>query len=231
MIRRITVILALIATTIGLTAAPSAAGGNKYFSKTSGETADAYWTQIDGTPVGTSQFGNVHIGSLYAYKMSANYVDVFAYIEDFDCEEGEVPYGGGGHGVVAAEEEPPPDDSGCAYVGSRFGYGQNMELTIDSKLTSARLTGSLVVEAGGGHGGGPVVGNPGVDITFTGIGDLGKGRYTYRFTDGGTTYSESQRSTFRQATVDGFIGAMTFAPDLSGGNMTKFSSTYKERSK
>lgn len=230
MIRRITVIVALIATTIGLTAAPSAAG-SKYLSKTTGETADAYWTQIDGTPVGTSQFGNVHIGFLYAYKMSENYVDVYAYIEDFDCEEGQDPYGGG-HGFVAAEEEPPPDDSGCAYLGTRFGYGQNMELTIDSKLTSARLTGRLVVEAGGGHGGGgPVVGNPAVDITFTGIGDLAKERYTYRFTEDGTAYSDSTRSTIRRATVDGFIGAMTFAPDLSGGNMTKFSSTSKQRTK
>lgn len=228
MIRRITILVALIAATIGLTAAPSAAGGNKYFSKTSGETVDVYWTQIDGTEPGSGQFGNVHIGSLWAYKMTANYVDVFAFIDDFDCEEGKLPYGGG-HGVVT-DEEPPPDDS-CIYVGSRFGYGQNMELTIDSKLTAARLTGSLVVEAGGGHGGGPVVGNPPVDITFTGIGDLGKGRYTYRFTDGGTTYSESQRSTYRQATVDGYIGAMTFDPDLSGGFMTKFASTYKERSK
>ena len=161
--------------------------------------------------------------------MTGNYVDVFAYIDDFDCEEGQDPYGGG-HGAVA-EEEPPAAETGCVYIGSRFGYGQDMELTIASKLTSARLTGSLVVESGGGHGGGTVVGNPEVDITFTGIGDLGKGRYTYRYTEGGVTYSSSERSTFRQATVEGYIGGMTFAPDLSGGNITQFSSTSKERSK
>lgn len=228
MIRRITILVALVATTIGFTAAPSAAGGNKYFSKTTGETVNVYWTQIDGTEPGSSQFGNVHIGSLSAYKMRANYVDAFAFIDDYDCEKGQVP-GGGGHGVVA-EEEPPPDDSGCVYLGFRIGYGQNMELTIDSKLTSARLTGSLVVEAGG-HGGGPVVGNPPVDIIFTGIGDLNKDRFTYRYTYDGVTTSESHRSTFRQATVDGNIGPMTFAPDLSGGFITNFSSTYKERSK
>lgn len=229
MIRRISVLVALIATTIAFTAAPSAAGGNKYFSKTTGETADAYWTQIDGTPVGSSPFGNVHVGSLFAYAMTAGYVDVFAYIEDFDCEEGQQPYGGG-HGVVVADEEPPVDETACLYLGSRIGYGEDMELTIGSKLTSARLTGRLVVEAGG-HGGGPVLGRPPVDITFTGVGTVNKGRYTYRFTDGGTTYTESQRSTYRQATVDGFIGPMTFDPDLSGGSLTQFSSTSKQRSK
>ena len=228
MIRRISLLSALVATVIGLTAAPSAAGGNKYFSKTTGLTADAYWTQIDGTPVGTGQFGNVHIGYLYVYAMTDNYVDVFAFIDDFDCEEGEDPYGGG-HGFV--EEEEPPVEGGCDYIGSRFGYGQDMSLTVGSKLSEAHLTGTLVVESGGGHGGGTVVGNPPVDITFTGIGDLGKGRYTYRYTEGGVTYSSSERSTFRQATVDGYIGAMTFAPDLSGGNITQFSSTSKERSK
>ncbi len=69
--------------------------------------------------------------------------DVFAYIDDFDCPEGQLP--GGGHG-----EEP---DAGCVYLGSRYGYGQNMVLTVDSKLTTANLTGALVVESGDGHGG------------------------------------------------------------------------------
>jgi hypothetical protein len=150
--------------------------------------------------------------------------DVFAYIDDFDCPEGQLP--GDGHGF----EEEPVD--GCVYLGSRYGYGKDMVLTIDSKLTSATLTGSLVVESSDGHGGGgTVVGNPAVNMTWTGVGDLAKSRSTYRYTEDGVAYSFSDRSSSRTAVVDGNIGAMTFDPDRSGGYLTKFSSTSKERIK
>jgi hypothetical protein len=222
--RKIAVFVALVAGMVGSLAAPSLAA-SRFFSKTTGTTADAYWTQVDGTPVGTGPFGNVHIGFLYAYEMSDDYVDVFAYIDDFDCPPGQLP-GDGGHGIV---DEP----GGCAYIGSRFGSGQDMVLTIDDRrLDSAHLVGSLVLESGGGHGeGGQVVGNPPVDITWTGAGNLAKGRSTYRYTEGGTTYSFSERSTYRQASLDGYIGAMSFDPDLSGGSISHFSNTSKERTK
>ncbi len=215
--------LTIITTMLVLTAGPSAAS-SKFFSKTTGTAVDAYWTQLDGTEVGTTPFGNVHIGYIYAYEMVSGSPDVFAYIDDFDCPEGQLP--GDGHGF----EEEPVD--GCVYVGSRYGYGRNMVLTIDSKLTSATLTGSLVLESGGGHGGdGTVVGNPPVDMTWTGVGDLAKSRSTYRYTENGVTYSFTDRSSSRTAAVDGYIGAMSFDPDLSGGYLTKFSSTSKERIK
>ncbi len=239
MVRRIAVFVALIVSIIGFTTVPSSAG-SKFFSKSTGTAVDAYWTQIDGTPVGSSEFGNVHIGFLYAYEQSDDYVDVFAFIDDFDCEEGQTPYGGGPHGFVeeaaaddaVEEEEPFEEEFGCIYMGSRFGYGQDMVLTIDKKLSSATLTGTLVVESGGFHGeGGSVVGEPPVEMTWTGVGDLAKQRQTYRYSEDGVTYSFSERSTYRQASVDGFIGGMTFDPDLSGGSMSNFSNTSKERIK
>lgn len=222
MIRRIPVFIALVAALIVSSAAPSAAAANQYMSKTTGASVDAYWTQYDNTPVGSGPFGNVHIGNLYAYEMQGGYIDAFMYIEDFDCEEGQEPWGGhGGEG-----------EEGCLYKGSRFGYSSDMALTITGKQESARLTGSMILESGGGHGeGGVVVGNPPVDITFTGVGSLAKERYTYRYSENGTSYSSSQRSTYRTATLDGFIGGMSFDPDFSGGSISKFSSMDKQRSK
>lgn len=220
-ISRALVSLIIVSALLGFVAGPSVAG-SKFLSKTTGTTASAYWTQIDGTDVGSSPFGNVHIGYIYAFEMVSGSPDVFAYIDDFDCPEGQLP--GGGHG-----EEP---EGGCVYLGSRFGYGQDMVLAVDSKLTTATLTGALVVESGGGHGGpGTVVGNPPVNMTWTGAGDLARSRSTYRYTEGGVSYSFSERSTSRTATVSGTIGAMTFDPDLSGGYLSKFSNTSRERIK
>ncbi len=222
MFRKFSLVLVVALAVLGAVATPSSAS-SRFFSKVTGLSVDAYWTQIDGTPVGSGPFGNVHVGYIYAYEMSDNYVDVFAYIDDFDCEEGQSP--NFGHGEEG--------EDACVYMGSRYGYGENMELTLGGKkLESAHLSGSLVLSSGGGHGDeGAVVGNPAVDMTWTGVGEVAKGRYTYRYSEGGTSYSFSERSSYRPASVDGFIGAMTFDPDLSGGYLSQFSNTSKERTK
>jgi hypothetical protein len=219
MFRRVTTYLTAFAVLFLITAAPASAASS-YISRTTGTAADAYWTQIDGTPVGTGAFGNVHIGYLSAYETSKGKGDVFVYIDDFDCEEGETPYGG--HGV---EEEGV-----CDYIGSRWGEGYDLAFTIDKKLNSASLVGSVTMTQGGGHGdGGAVVGSPAVDMTWSGYGNTIKDSYSYRYNDGDSTYMDRYKATYRQATLGGSIGPMTFAPDLSGGTMSTFSSFSKGR--
>lgn len=218
MIRRFTTGLAALAVLLlGLTAPVSAA--SSYISRTTGNAADAYWTQIDGTPVGTGPFGNVHVGYLNAYETGKGVGDVFVYIDDFDCEDGQTPYGG--HGL---------DGSGCTYIGSRFGEGYGLEFQIDKKLTSASLVGSVTMIQGGGHGeGGEVVGSPAIDMTWTGFGSVAKDWSFYRYSQDGNSYMDRYRANHRSADLGGSIGPMTFAPGLSGGSLSTFSAFSKGR--
>lgn len=214
-------LLLLILTTLALLAAtaPSASAGTSYMSKTTGQNANSFWTQVDNTALG-SQFGNVHVGSLYAYETSKNLGDAFVYIDDFDCEAGQLP--SWGHDGV---------EGGCAYVGSRQGHGFGLTLIVDKRLSSASLQGTLTMVQGGGHDGpGNIVGNPGVNMTWTGYGSTIKGSQTYRYNDGTSSFSERYRSTERQATMGGNLGPMTFAPGLSGGSISNFSSMSRGRS-
>jgi hypothetical protein len=45
----------------------------------------------------------------------------------------------------------------------------------------------------------------------------------------GTTYTDRYRSNYRSAELGGRIGPMTFAPGLSGGTLSSFSSFSKGR--
>lgn len=198
--------------------------GSMYLSKTTGTNASAYWTQVDGTEPGTTTFGNVHVGFLDAYETGSGRGDVFVFIDDFDCAAGELP-GGGGHG-----DEPPSD--GCVYLGSRIGEGYGLDFSVDRKLNRASLVGRITMTSGGGHGEpGNVVGQPPVDMTWTGTGTVASGSTTYRYRDGNTTYSGTYRSKSRQATLGGILGPMSFDPALSGGSMSTFSDFSKTRTK
>lgn len=205
--------LAVLAISL-LAASVPADAASRYLSKTTGTAADAYWTQVDGTPVGSSPFGNVHVGSLWVYETTKGRGDAFIFITDFDCQPGQLP----GHGI-AHEGEPPPD--GCVHVGYRSGEGYGLEFTLDRKLATAALRGRATIY-GGGHGGG-VVGSPSIDMTWSATSSAVSSSSTYRYTDGGTTYTERYRSTMRTASLGGKIGPMTFDPALSGGSLSKFS--------
>ncbi len=218
MARRLLVLVITIAAT--LAAFPSAGSArSSYISRTTGLAADAYWTQLDGTPVGSSQFGNVHIGWLYAYETSKGVGDAFVYISDFDCEPGQQPYGG--HG----------EENGCAYIGDRFGEGFGLEFSVDKKLQAASLRGTLTMMQGGHGGPGGVVGNPRVDMTWTGTANLVTSSSTYRYNDGTSSYTDRYRSTWRQSSLGGILGPMSFDPNLSGGSISSFSSFSKGRTR
>lgn len=211
----------LVATIAGLLAAfPSAsAAGSSYISRTTGLAADAYWTQVDGTPTGSSPFGNVHVGWLYAYETAKGVGDAFVYISDFDCEPGQLP--NGGHG----------EENGCTYLGDRFGEGFGLAFSVDKKLQSASLQGRLEMRQGGHGEPGGVVGNPSVDMTWTGGGNLVRSTSTYRYNDGTSSYTDRYRSSSRQASLGGILGPMSFDPDLSGGSISSFSAFSKGRTR
>lgn len=218
--RRITTLIIMVTTTLVMTVSPAVAGSMSLY-KQSATAAQTEWTQVDGTEPGTSALGNVHVGYLYVFETAKGKGDVFAFIDDFDCEAGKLP--GGGHGF---EEEP----SGCEYVGSRVAEGYGLDFQVDKKLTTARLTGQLTVY-GGGHGDGGVIGRPAADITWSGEGALIKQSSNWSYNDGTTTYTDRYRSTDRIAVMSGTLGPMGFDPELSSGQISKFSAMSKSRTK
>jgi len=215
--RRLAVLASAILTIVATVAAPVGAA-EMYLSKTSGNNATASWAQYDGMTVG-SAFGNVHIGWLEAYSTSKGVGDVFMYIDDFDCEPGQTPYGG--HGDT--------EDGACLYVGTRWGSGYGLTFTIDKKFNSAHVTGSIELY-GGGHGSEGVVGTPQLNVIWTGYGSTASNTYSYRWVQDGTTYTQRYRGTSRSASVDGTIGPMGFAPDTYGA-LSSYKSHSAQRSK
>lgn len=215
--RRLAVLASVILTVIATVAAPVGAA-EMYLSKTSGKNATASWTQYDGTPVG-STFGNVHIGWLDAYSRSNGVGDAFMYIDDFDCAPGQSPSWGHGEG----------EGDACIYVGTRWGSGSGLTFTIDRKLNKAHVAGSIQLY-GGGHGEGGVVGNPQLNVTWTGYGSVSSSTSSYRWIQDGTTYTDRYRGTSRSATVSGNIGPMGFAPDTYGA-LSSFRSQSAQRSR
>lgn len=205
-----------------LAIAPAADARSSSTYRSSGRAASTDWTQWDGTPIG-STFGNVHVGYLEANETSKGRALVDGGIDDFDCEEGEVP-GFGGH------EFEEPEEGLCDWVGSRSIKGKGVPFTMDRRFNRARLSGQLTV-FGGGHGDGGVVGRPMANVTWTGIGDVTTSRYTSRWREGDTQGSDSYRARTRTATMSGTIGPMGFDPDWSSGNLVRRSTSYRERTK
>ena len=212
-------LVAFIATLL-VALAPAADARSRSTYSTSGRAANTNWTQVDGTPVGSSPVGNVHVGWLSAEETSKGKAVVWGFIMDFDCKPGELP---GHFGEFAFEEgEPEPEpEPGCVHIGARDISGWNIPFTMDKKLGTATLKGRLEV-VGHGPNGGPVVGRPMADITWSGIGDTSRERYTSRWSEGGMTHSDTFRATARQATMGGTLGPMGFDPDLSGGWLVQY---------
>lgn len=229
--RRATAAIAFtLALLLLLAGASPADARSSFMERTSGSSADTYWTQVDGVPAGTSPLGNVHIGSLYAYETTKGKAEVYGNITDWDCEEGELPWDGGPHDAdfMDWDEEPPP--STCDWKGSRFIEAYDVPFHTTKKLSHARLTGTLTVY-GGGHGEGGVVGKPYADIVWTGVGGVSTEKSTFRYRDDGSSYRGTWTSSNRSATMSGVLGPMGFDPDLSGGSISNFKSSSKGRTK
>ncbi|GGI06107.1 hypothetical protein [Egicoccus halophilus] len=212
--RRAAALAATLAATMALTAVGTDAAEARERSsyRSSGNFASAQWIQVDDVPVGQNPtVGNVHRGWLDVEPSGKDRADVWGWIEDFDCEPGELP-GHGGHGF---EEEEP---SGCVHVGERWIDGYDVSFTMDKKLSSARLSAPAgVITVAGGHGDGDFFAQPPVDMVWNGVGDVRRSSWRETEKVGRTTYTYSYSSTSREATMSGRFGPMGFDPALSGG--------------
>ncbi len=238
--RRLVVLLAAALLILG-TAAPVAAKSMSLYRSTY-YAVQFDWVQLDRDaagnrlpPMDSRPLGNVHIGFAYAQEFSRGQAFVFGQIADLDCPVDFVPSPGGGHGI-GLEEEPPVDpENPCTHIGFRSIDGQ-VPLSIDNKLTRAVLGGPGVTVGiyGGGDphgGGGGLLANVPINVTFAGFGPLRKSTFTMSETDGTFTYTSRYSSNQRAAELTGVLGPMGFDPDLSGGSMSYNREVSRSRSR
>ncbi len=219
-VRRRTVVVAVAALTtltVALSATPATAG-SMFFSKSSGRTASADWLEVGTLPGGVP--GNIHFGFMQVEDLGGGRANVFGVVDDLTCPNGVIPGGpGGGHGE--------PVESECTYEGARFIDGGDVTFTMDRKFRSASLTGTLAVF---GHDG--PAGNPGVAMTWTGVGNTFRSVESGRYDDGTNSGSYRYSFTGRDAGVSGNIGAMVFDDEVgeySNAQMGSYRSVSRDR--
>ncbi|HET6969320.1 MAG TPA: hypothetical protein VFI44_13610 [Ornithinibacter sp.] len=188
---------AALAVPLVVATASTAVAGSKWTYRSSGSYASTSWVEV-GEIGGVA--GNIHVGFLEA--RGDRLVDVFGEVTDWTCPEGVLPPVGGGHG-----EEP--EESECVLESQRFVFADpsRVTLTVDKKLASARLVGTLIVSDHGGES----QAEPPVDVTWTGIGTASRQTSYSSYTDDqGVKFTTRTSETFRQGDVEGRIGAMVF---------------------
>lgn len=210
--------VAVLAAAAMAAAAMPAHAGTNYLSRTTGRVGLTDWVQV--LDLRSRGFGNVHLGFLSAYETATGVADVFAWIDDFDCPEGQLP-GGGGHG----------DPGGCTFVGSRTMEGSGVAFTVDGKLNTARLQGTLTASRAGHEGPGDPLGTVTANFTWTGYGDIVKTTSVFRYRENGVSYSDTYRSSRRAATMSGVLGPMLFEEAAqAAGSIEQFREKSQSRS-
>jgi hypothetical protein len=125
--------------------------------------------------------------------------DVSGFVESWSCPDGEYPpyYGDGG--------EPPYEEpaTNCVDEGAHEFYGENADVSIAKKLTSATVSGPVeIITWSGGEG----TSEPGtVDLVFTGAG----GTSTSTEYSKGDGYVYKYETTQRSATVAGSAAGLS----------------------
>jgi hypothetical protein len=222
MYRRILATVATVLTTaLPLLVVGPADASSMYFSRESGRSASVDWLEVGTLP--SPVLGNAHLGTLYVEDLGKGKFNVFGWVEDYECIDGELP--GGGHGFEKEEE------SGCEFVDYREIEAGETTFVMDRKFNSATLQGTLTVI--GGHDG-EVLGNPPVDMTWTGVGSSYKSSEEYTYSDGTSTYSSKYSFTGRDSVVAGRIGPMIFDDEpgeYSFSQMGAFKNVSRERTR
>ena len=216
------------AAVLAVVIAPSPAlAGDFFFSKSSGVQVSTSWLEIGELPAAANVPGNAHFGELWVEDLGSGRASVWGPVFDVECEDGVTPYlPGGGHG------EPAPEDGPCRLVGTRFVDGGQVTFTVDKKLTTAKLTGTLAV--GSGHGEGPTSAPP-VSITWTSVGNTFSERQSGTTVDEYGTYTYRYDFTGRDAILapGSRIGPMVFddeAGESSESLLGKYRSSSRQRS-
>ena len=208
---------AALAVPLVIATAGTANAGSKWTYKSSGSFANVSWMEVgDIEGVG----GNYHVG--YLDVRSDKVVDVFGEVYDWTCEQGELPPEfGGGHG-----EEGPKTK--CTLESTRFIFADPSAITftVDRRLNTATLVGTLDVSAHGSAGA-----RPPVNMTWTGIGTISKSTNTSSYTDSnGSRWSDRATETAREGDISGRIGVMIF-DDEAGEFSNGYFGTYRTDSR
>lgn len=206
----------LIAPLLAVALAAPAEAGSTWTYRADGSAASVDWVEM-GALSGVG--GNVHVGSLWV-DGSSSQAYAYGHVVDWTCPDGELPPSDGHDDFAGHEAEEP--ETNCVVESTRFIDGDSMQFSVDRKLNTARMTGTLFVEDHeGGSGGAPLA-----DITWTGIGETSSSTSYSKYTDSnGNRWQSRYSSTERAAEVDGFIGAMGFADDAddqSSGWLERF---------
>ena len=224
-LRRLATVTASAAALAVVVPSPALAG-DLFFSKTSGIQVSTTWLEVGTLPAAANAPGNAHFGDLFVDDLGNGRASVFGFVDDVQCDADVTPYRpGGGHG------EPTPADGPCQLLGTRFVEGGQVTFTVDKKLTTATLTGTLAV--GSGHGEGPTSA-PRVSITWTGAGDTYSERVTGTGEDEFASYRYRYDFTGRDAVVepDSAIGPMVFddeAGEFSESTLGRYRSSDRTR--
>jgi hypothetical protein len=226
-LRRLATVTASAAVLAVVVAPSPALAGDFFFSKSSGVQVSTTWLEVGELPAAANAPGNAHFGELWVDDLGNGRASVFGTVYDVECEDGVAPQlPVGGHG------EPAPEDGPCRLLGIRFVDGDQVAFTVDKKLTTAKLTGTLAV--GSGHGEGPTSA-PAVSITWTGVGNTYSERRSGTTVDEYGTYTYRYDFTGRDADVGAGsrIGPMVFddeAGEYSESLLGKYRSSDRQRS-
>lgn len=191
---------------------------DRWSYRSSGTDVSVGWLELgplNGVP------GNAHVGEL---KADVDRDQIWGYVKDWTCPEGELPpYGGGGHGEFTTEHDEK-EETNCVFESLRkIDAGDaDVEVAMDRKFTTASITGNLNVSDHDGQLGG----RPPVDITLTGIGDTYSNTWYEKGSSGDESWVYKYVSSGRAATVEGNIGAMGFTDDADDQSSASMS-TYK----
>lgn len=223
---RLVTVAVMAAAVPALVAAPASAGGDMFFSKSSGTTVSTSWLEA-GQIVGVA--GNWHFGELFVEATSRGRAQAFGTVFDVTCPDGVAPQNPGGHGGHGFDA-PPPEEPACVLEGIRFLDAAPSQLTmsLDRRLTTATLKGRLSV--GDGHGASTA--GPAVDVVLNGVGSTYSGTESGTYTDEYGTYTYRYSFTGRDAVVaDGSrIGPMVF-DDEPGESSTARMGTFRSSSR
>lgn len=163
--------------------------------------------------------GNVHTGNVEASSNG----QVYGYITDWTCPDGELPPWGGGEEPIpvdggAGDEPLPPEpepETSCVVEGSRDFSGEDVAVDISRKLSGATVSGAVTISTWSEEG--ETSSTTGtVDLTFTGDGATATSTEDVK----GDGYVSRYESTRRSATVTGDAAGLSLAGADTWGQLT-----------
>lgn len=191
-IRRAVLAGAAVATaTATLTASPASAG-SMFSMRDSGRTASVEWS---ATGESSAMAGNTFRGELQIDDLGSGTANVHGYVDNFDCDPGEVPWG------------DYWGDPACDELDRLEVTASGATFSMDRKFGSATLSATVELSSWSR----PTSSTATVNLTWTGEGDITTSTETVRSKEGDTTYQSRHTVAQREAMVVGDFGGLSIA--------------------